>query len=257
MTLGQWLDNKVGTYNHPSFIVSDPVSVPHQFSFMQDIEIAGLFAAILAWGQRPTIIKKSNELLSLMDGAPHQFVTQHHEKDRKRFLSFKHRTFQPDDIIYLLEVLQRYYRSHQSLEDAFAMKISPDDKDVFNGLANFHDILFDHPWVMERTRKHISTPVRKSACKRINMYLRWMVRQDEKGVDFGLWKKISPSQLIIPLDLHVGNVARKLGLLERKINDWQAAKELTDRLREFDRLDPVKYDFALFGVGINDDFDFL
>ncbi|MEO6131995.1 MAG: TIGR02757 family protein [Saprospiraceae bacterium] len=255
--LRQWLDDNVEKYNHPSFIASDPVSVPHKYSLLQDIEIAGLFASIMAWGQRPTIIKKANELLGLMDGMPYQFITQHQELDRKRFLNFKHRTLQPDDIIFLTDTLQRYYQNHSSLEDAFAKPLSINDGDIFKGLAHFHDLMFDHPWVMERTRKHISTPVRKSACKRINMYLRWMVRQDDKGVDFGLWKRIAPSQLIIPLDMHVGNVARKLGLLNRNINDWQAAKELTERLKEFDPDDPVKYDFALFGAGINDDFDFV
>ncbi|MBK9982428.1 MAG: TIGR02757 family protein [Saprospiraceae bacterium] len=246
-----WLDEKADAYNQPSFISLDPISVPHQFSLLQDIEIAGFFAAIMAWGQRPTIINKSNELLRLMDGAPHQFITQHQERDRKRFFTFKHRTLQPDDIIFLSDALQRFYQKHDSLEDAFADHMTSEDKDVYNGLAGFYNIVFDHPWVMERTRKHIATPERKSACKRLNMYLRWMVRQDDKGVDFGLWKRISPSQLVIPLDLHVGNVARQLGLLDRKINDWQAAKELTDRLKEFDSTDPVKYDFALFGAGIN------
>ncbi|MFZ1676592.1 MAG: TIGR02757 family protein [Saprospiraceae bacterium] len=246
-----WLDEQTEKYNHPSFIPEDPISVPHQYSLLQDIEIAGFFAAIMAWGQRPTIINKANELLRLMDGAPHQFITQHQEKDRKRFFTFKHRTLQPDDIIFLADSLQRFYQKHDSLEDAFADQITSDDEDVFNGLAGFYTLVFDHPWVMERTRKHIATPERKSACKRLNMYLRWMVRQDDKGVDFGLWKRISTSQLVIPLDLHVGNVARQLGLLDRKINDWQAAKELTDRLKEFDSTDPVKYDFALFGSGIN------
>ena len=190
--------------------------------------------------------------MMLMDNAPHQFLVQHQEKDRKRFLTFKHRTFQPDDVIFLIDALQRFYQRHDSLEDAFADSIKAGDDDVYHGLSGFYNLIFDHPVVMERTRKHIATPVQKSACKRLNMYLRWMVRQDDKGVDFGLWKRISPSQLVVPLDLHVGNVARKFGLLDRKINDWQAAKELTDRLKEFDPIDPVKYDFALFGVGVNE-----
>lgn len=247
-----WLDGQTEKYNHPSFIPEDPISVPHRFSTLQDIEIAGFFSAIMAWGQRPTIINKANELLRLMDGAPYQFITQHQEKDRKRFFTFKHRTLQPDDIIFLADALQRFYQKHDSLENAFSEHMTSEDEDVFNGLAGFYNEVFDHPWVMERTRKHIATPERKSACKRLNMYLRWMVRQDDKGVDFGLWKKISPSQLVIPLDLHVGNVARKFGLLDRKINDWQAAKELTERLKEFDSTDPVKYDFALFGSGVNE-----
>lgn len=227
------------------------MSVPHRFTLLQDIEIAGFFAAIMAWGQRPTIIRKANELMEMMDDAPYAFIRDHTESDRKVLLSFKHRTLQPDDIIYLVDVLQRYYQTHASLEDAFAKHLNEEDEDMYPSLAGFHTIMFDHPDVMERTRKHISTPERKSSCKRLNMYLRWMVRSDDAGVDFGLWKKIKPSQLVIPLDLHVGNVARKLGLLNRLQNDWQSAIELTKRLREFDAVDPVKYDFALFGAGVN------
>ena len=251
LTIKQWLDERVARWNQPSFIEGDPISVPHQYSKLQDIEIAGFFAAIMAWGQRVTIINKANELMKLMDDAPHDFLLHHSPKDRKRFYSFKHRTLQPDDVIYLVEVLQAYYKNHPSLEEAFTLFLDEGHEDTYHALAGFHNKLFDQPWVMERTRKHISTPERKSSCKRLNMYLRWMVRQDKKGVDFGLWKKISPAQLIIPLDLHVGRVARHLGLLERPQNDWQAAKELTMKLKEFDINDPVKYDFALFGEGIN------
>ena len=248
-----WLDQKADAYNHPSFIIGDPISVPHRFTLLQDIEIAGFFAAIMAWGQRQTIINKANELMALMDDSPFEFILNHREKDRKRFLAFKHRTLQPDDIIFLLDVLQKYYRENGSLEDAFSKHMSEGDEDTFHALSGFHEMIFDRPVVMERTRKHIATPLRKSSCKRLNMFLRWMVRSDERGVDFGLWKKISPSQLIIPLDLHVGRTARELGLLDRNINNWQAAKELTDRLKEFDSEDPVRYDFALFGAGINAD----
>ena len=251
MTLHTWLDQHAGVYNHPSFITGDPISVPHRFSQLQDIEIAGFFAAIMAWGQRQTIINKANELLSLMDDSPYEFIKGHKEKDRKVFLDFRHRTLQPDDVIYLLDVLQQYYNNHKSLEDAFAQKMGVDSKDTFGALQGFHEMIFDHPDVMERTRKHISTPQRKSSCKRLNMFLRWMVRKDDRGVDFGVWKKISPSQLVIPLDLHVGRTARKLGLLSRNINDWQAATELTNELKKFDPADPVKYDFALFGASIN------
>lgn len=246
-----WLEQKSVQYNHPSFITEDPISVPHRFAKLQDIEIAGFFAAIMAWGQRKTIINKANELMALMDDAPFDFIRDHAEKDRKCFSTFKHRTLQPDDIFYLVEVLQQYYQQHDSLESAFARHLNPEDEDVFKGLAGFYDMVFDQPWVLERTRKHIATPVRKSSCKRLNMFLRWMVRSDDKGVDFGVWKTISASQLIIPLDLHVGNVARRLSLLKRPVNDWQAAKELTEMLKRFDPLDPVRYDFALFGAGIN------
>jgi uncharacterized protein (TIGR02757 family) len=249
-SIKEWLDKGVVSYNHPSFIEADPISIPHQYSKLQDIEIAGFFAAIMAWGQRVTIINKANELMKLMDNAPFDFIKNHKPKDRLRFNSFKHRTLQPDDVIYLAEVLQVYFQKKNSLEDAFADYLQEGDEDTFNALAGFHSHLFSHDWVMERTRKHISTPVNKSSCKRLNMYLRWMVRQDDKGVDFGLWKKISPSQLIIPLDLHVGRVARQHGLLNRTLNDWQAAKELTMELKKFDAKDPVKYDFALFGEGV-------
>jgi len=249
--LHRWLEENVLKYNHPSFIADDPISVPHRFSKLQDIEIAGFFAAIMAWGQRKTIVRKANELMSLMDDSPYDFIMHHAELDRKRLTSFKHRTLQPDDILYLVEVLQQYYSKYTSLEQAFADHITTEDADVYKGLTGFYTMVFDQPYILERTRKHIATPERKSSCKRLNMYLRWMVRSDSNGVDFGLWKKISPSQLIVPLDLHVGNVARRLELLNRPVNDWQAAKELTLQLKQFDAADPVKYDFALFGTGIN------
>jgi len=237
-------------YNSVSFITDDPVSVPHRFSKKQDIEIAGFFAAIMAWGQRVTIINKANELMNLMDDAPFDFIKNHKEIERKRFTAFKHRTLQPDDVIYLIDVLQKFYLQHATMEDAFAKHLKSEDEDTFKALAGFHHHLFDQPFVIERTRKHISNPEKKSSCKRLNMFLRWMVRKDDNGVDFGIWTKISPSQLVIPLDLHVGRVARQLGLLHRTINDWQAAKELTLELKKFDAVDPVKYDFALFGEGV-------
>jgi uncharacterized protein (TIGR02757 family) len=250
MNIQDWLNERVERWNNPSFISGDPISVPHQYTKLQDIEISGFFTAIMSWGQRVTIINKANELMKLMDNAPHDFILHHSPKERKRFSAFRHRTLQPDDVIYLVEVLQAYYKENSSLEDAFTNFLDEGHEDTYYALAGFHNTLFNQPWVMERTRKHISTPERKSSCKRLNMYLRWMVRQDEKGVDFGLWKKISPAQLVIPLDLHVGRVARQLKLLKREQNDWQAAKELTDRLKEFDSKDPVKYDFALFGEGV-------
>lgn len=249
--LFHWLEGHFRQFNKPVFVTDDSISVPHRFKVLQDIEIAGFFTAIMAWGQRKTIINKANELMAYMDEAPYDFICHHKEKDRKRFASFKHRTLQPDDVLFLVDVLQRYYLNHQSLEHAFASHMQSDDEDVYNGLVGFHKMIFDQPWVLERTRKHIATPLRKSSCKRLNMFLRWMVRHDDAGVDFGLWKNISPAQLIIPLDVHVGNVARKLHLLDRKANDWMAAKELTDTLKKFDPKDPVKYDFALFGAGVN------
>ena len=205
----------------------------------------------MAWGQRKTIISNANRLMQMMDDAPYDFIRHHQDTDRKRFESFCHRTLQSDDILYLVTVLQDYYRKEMSLEAAFAGPMGVDDADVYAGLEGFHNMMFDQPWVLERTRKHIATPVRKSSCKRLNMYLRWMVRRDDREVDFGLWKRITPGQLVIPLDVHVGNVARRLGLLRRETNDWQAAKELTECLKQFDPADPVRYDFALFGAGIH------
>jgi len=254
----QWkdfLDEKVNLYNTPGFIESDPISIPHQFKKKQDIEIAGFFAATLAWGQRVTIINKCNELLSLMDDAPHDFLLHYRDHDARRFEKFKHRTFNSTDVVYFMESLSRYYKSNASLEMAFL----PQEKDatafpIEGGLMRFHDIFFSLPDYPKRTVKHVSTPARKSACKRLNMYLRWMVRQDERGVDFGLWKKISPSQLVCPCDVHVERVARKLKFIRSKQLNWQTALELTANLRLLDPQDPVKYDFALFGLGVIEHF---
>lgn len=244
------LDRLAEHYNRPGFIEQDPISIPHQFTRLQDIEIMGFWSAMLAWGQRQTIINKSAALVELMDGAPYEFVTQHREEDRARFLTFKHRTFQPTDTLYFLDFFQRYYRKHDSLETAFARHLKPGAEDVGPALIGFHDDFFDHPFAPQRTRKHVATPRRKSTCKRLNMFLRWMVRRDGRGVDFGLWKEIRPAQLLMPLDVHVERVARRLGLLRRKQVDWQAVQELTQNLRRFDPEDPVKYDFALFGMGV-------
>ncbi|MCB0629956.1 MAG: TIGR02757 family protein [Lewinella sp.] len=248
--LKTYLDEVVNHYNCPDFIEADPISIPHQFSRLQDIEIMGFWVAMLAWGQRVTIINKANELIQLMDGAPYEFITQHEEKDRERFAPFKHRTFQYTDTLYFLEFFQQYYRRHNTLEDAFSQHLSPLDETVEKAIAGFHDLFFDLEHAPQRTRKHIATPARNSTCKRLNMFLRWMVRQDDRGVDFGLWKKISPRQLLMPLDVHVDRVARKHGLIERRQTDWRTVLELTEKLRAFDPEDPVKYDFALFGMGV-------
>lgn len=242
--LKAFLDEKSDHYNRPSFIEDDPVSIPHRFTLPQDIEIAGLFAAVLAWGKRVTIISKCNELMDRMDRSPYAFVTQHGPSDLKRLLRFKHRTFNDTDLLYFVSFMKWYFEEHRSLEDIFA------GGSIEEGLTRFHHLFFsleDHP---PRTRKHISTPSRKSACKRLNMFLRWMVRCDDRGVDFGLWKRISPSVLICPCDVHVDRVARQLKLIRRKQTDWATAVELTTRLRRFDPLDPVRYDFALFGLGV-------
>ena len=248
--LKSYLDSCVEKFNTPDFIEKDPISIPHQFSKLQDIEIIGFWVAMLAWGQRVTIINKANELIQLMDGAPYDFILNHNEKDRKAFLSFKHRTFQATDTLYFLEFFQTFYKKNKSLEEAFTMHLSPKDENIEAALKGFHEQFFALPDAPHRTRKHVSTPIRNSSCKRLNMFLRWMVRQDDKGVDFGLWKKIKPSQLLMPLDVHVDRVARRLGLLERKQTDWKSVIELTDNLKQFDKNDPVKYDFALFGVGV-------
>ncbi|MFL0683141.1 MAG: TIGR02757 family protein [Algoriphagus aquaeductus] len=249
-----FLDEKVIQYNQPGFITLDPISIPHRFSKKQDIEISGFFAAILAWGKRKTIINKCLELFSLMDNAPHDFLLHHQEEDLKSLLNFKHRTFNEVDTLYFIHFLSWYYRQFDSLEDAFLIGQTGMRDSMESILTRFHEYFFSLPDAPSRTKKHIATPARKAACKRINMYLRWMVRDDAKGVDFGLWKKIHPSQLICPCDLHVDRVARKLGLITRKQTDWQTALELTDRLREFDPEDPVKYDFALFGLGVEEKF---
>ncbi len=244
------LDNAVLRYNTPAFIPNDPISLPHAFTILQDREIMGFWAATLAWGQRKTIIQNALRLAELMDGAPYDFIKNHTEEDRARFLDFKHRTFQATDTLWFLEFLQSYYRRYDSLEKAFIRHLGPNDPTVERALAGFHHDFFDHPDAPGRTRKHVATPERGSTCKRLNMFLRWMVRRDAGGVDFGHWHAIRPDQLLIPLDVHVERVARRLGLLERPQTDWRAVLELTDRLREFDALDPVKYDFALFGMGV-------
>lgn len=248
--LGKFLDECEVQYNRREFIADDPIQIPHQFVKKQDIEIMGFWVAMLAWGQRKTIINKANELISLMDGKPYDFIVCHEEEDREKFLMFKHRTFQATDTLYFLEFLQQYYRKNTSLEAAFAQFIKADDEHIGNGLIGFHDLFFSLENAPQRTRKHIATPARKSTCKRLNMFLRWMVRQDDKGVDFGLWEQINPAQLLMPLDVHVDRVGRRLGLIERKQRDWKTVLELTENLRKFDRADPVKYDFALFGMGV-------
>ena len=242
------LEEKVHQYNRPGFIDMDPVSIPHRYSKLQDIEITAFWTAILAWGQRVTIINKANELFGLMGDSPHEFIVNHSEKDRARFAAFKHRTFNYTDTLYFLEFLQQHYRTHESLEAAF----TPQGvcASVQASLVHFRNYFFDLPYAPVRTQKHIASPARKSTCKRLNMFLRWMVRQDARGVDFGLWQSITPAQLMMPLDVHVERVARQLGLLKRKQKDWLTVEELTANLRKYDPADPVKYDFALFCMGL-------
>lgn len=248
----EFLDSKVTQYNQPGFIKNDPIAIPHLFKKKQDIEIAAFFAAILAWGQRVTIINKSRELLALMDNSPHDFLLHHKLDDLKPFERFKHRTFNGTDALYFVEFLSQFYKKHGSLEEGFL--VNGTNETVEQNLIAFHRLFFSLPDFPDRTKKHVSTPERKSACKRINMFLRWMVRKDNHGVDFGIWNKISPSQLICPCDLHVERVARKLKLIKGKQMNWETALELTSNLRLLDPHDPVKYDFALFGLGIAEKF---
>ncbi|MEX0967856.1 MAG: TIGR02757 family protein [Bacteroidia bacterium] len=251
LALKPFLDAQAAHFNHPRFIPEDPVSIPHLFTKKQDIEIAGFLAAILAWGQRPAILRKCGELMMWMDHDPHEFMLHHTQADLTPFRSFRHRTFNGTDAICFIRFLSCFYKVHTSLEEAFTSSIKPEDQDTRSALTGFHEQFFAMEDAPQRTQKHIGTPARKSACKRLNMYLRWMVRNDGKGVDFGLWKGISPAQLVCPLDLHVDQVARELGLLSRKQKDWAAATELTANLKLLDPRDPVKYDFALFGMGVS------
>lgn len=248
------LESAAARFNQPGFIADDPISVAHRFSKKEDIEIMAFWAATLAWGQRKTIINSAQKLAELMDNAPHDFIKNHQEKDRARFLDFKHRTFQATDTLWFLEYFQRFYQKNGSLETAFSDHLTPFSENIEAALIGFHDGFFADEFAPDRTRKHVATPARGSTCKRLCMFLRWMVRDDERGIDFGIWKKISPSQLLMPLDVHVERVARQLGLLERPQTDWRAVLELTENLRRFDKNDPVKYDFALFGMGVSKDF---
>lgn len=248
------LNQKVKQYNHPSFIANDPICIPHLFTQKQDIEIMGLFAAIFAWGQRITIINKCKELIERMDGKPYDFIIHHTDKDLKRLIGFKHRTFNDTDLLYFVHFLNTWYKKHPSLEKAFSDGIKPKDETVENGLNHFRKLFFSLEDAPTRTFKHVASPEQNSACKRINMYLRWMVRKDDKGVDFGIWNNIKSTQLVCPLDVHVQRVATKLGLLQRTQSDWQAALELTQTLKTLDKKDPVKYDFALFGLGVDEHF---
>lgn len=236
-------------YNVPNFITEDPISIPHRFSKKQDIEISGFIAAILAWGKRQTIIDKTSQFVAFMDNDPHNFVLNYTDSDLKPFLSFKHRTFNDIDALYFLYFFRKAYTSFKSLEDIFLQGMLPDARTVEAGIRQLRYFFINDEHFPLRTGKHVSSPEANSACKRINMFLRWMVRKDDAGVDFGIWESIHPRQLVCPCDLHVEKIARRLGLLQRKQLDWRAALELTEYLRLLDPEDPVKYDFALFGMG--------
>jgi len=249
--LKEYLDEKVDLYNNTDFIKNDPISIAHKFTKLQDIEIIGFWTAMLSWGLRKTIINKGIELCNLMDNSPYDFVLNHSEIEKKAFLNFKHRTFNSEDALYFLEFFKDFYSREESLEKAFRPDVTK-SFNIYESLITFHKHFFSLSHAPKRTQKHIANPYRKSTAKRINMFLRWMVRKDDKGVDFGLWKTISPSELKIPLDVHVDRIARSLGLVKRRQTDWLTVVELTDTLKTFDPADPVKYDFALFGIGVRE-----
>jgi uncharacterized protein (TIGR02757 family) len=250
----QLLDQKVKQYNHIDFIEKDPISIPHLFTKQQDIEIAAFFAAIFAWGNRTTIIQKSKELLERMDNAPFEFCTQHQPADLKKLMGFAHRTFKDTDLLYCIAFFKQHYTTQKSLETAFFIdqQSGKKIKTVEAGLVHFKNYFFSLEEAPDRTKKHIASPENGSTCKRLNMFLRWMVRKDQHGVDFGLWKSISPADLIIPIDVHVARVSRAFGLIARPQIDWLTALELTDYCRTLDARDPVKYDFALFSLGVTE-----
>ncbi len=248
-SLKRFLESKVDEYNQPFFIKSDPISVPHLFSQKQDREIAALFAALFAWGNRTTIINKSNELMHRFGMEPYRFVMKKGDRHLKSLLGFRHRTFTEDDLLSFVSFLKYHYSTNDSLETAFTNHGSL----VSEMLTGFHHYFFSIDNITPRTRKHISTPEKNSTCKRLNMFLRWMVRNDGI-VDFGIWKRISPSQLICPVDIHVARVARRLKLITRKQTDWQAAMELTEALKKFDLNDPARFDFALYPLGMAERF---
>ncbi|MGM9479548.1 TIGR02757 family protein [Pedobacter sp. GSP4] len=280
LELKNFLDHKVEQYNQPNFIANDPVCIPHLFDQKQDIEIAGFFAAVLAWGQRKTIINKCRELLERMDNAPYDFVLNHSDDDLRRLLNFKHRTFNDTDLLYFIAFFKMHYSAFESLEQAFIPQNDVFRSDYLEVVSNvgevgyasaaclsqqlhfsieealnhFRAYFFSITDFPSRTKKHISSPKQKSTCKRLNMFLRWMVRSDAKGVDFGIWNTLQPKDLICPCDVHVDRVGRLLGLINRKQTDWLTAVELTENLKQFDPADPVKYDFALFGLGVEKEF---
>ncbi len=248
-----FLEEKHALYNRTSFIEADPVSIPHLFSKKEDIEIAGFFAATIAWGQRSTILNNANKLMRWMDLSPHDFILHHTPKDLKPFKSFVHRTFNGIDCLYFIASLRNVYLHHHGIHGVFVKNTFPEDESLEKAIIAFRTIFFETTFP-HRTQKHVSNPGDNSAAKRLNMYLRWMIRNDKRGVDFGLWKEIKASQLSCPLDVHSGRVARNLGLLKRQQNDWKAVVELTRSLKQFDPKDPVKYDFSLFGLGVNEKF---
>jgi uncharacterized protein (TIGR02757 family) len=249
--LKEFLDEKVAKYNRPDFIEHDPISISHRFTSKEDFEISGFLAATIAWGNRTMILRNANRMMAYLDDSPYDFILHHSENDLERISTVIHRTFNAEDFIYFIKALKHIYKTHNGLEGIFNQYRTKDS--LQPAIHQFRSKFFELPHD-SRTMKHISDPLKGSAAKKLNMYLRWMIRKDDRGVDFGLWKSISPSILSCPLDIHSGNVARKLGLLTRKLNDSKAVSELDANLREMDKEDPVKYDFALFGLGVFEGF---
>ena len=250
--LKDFLDFKVLQYNRPEFIVDDPISIPHQFQLKEDIEISAFLTAVISWGNRQSILKSANKLMALMDRSPAQFIMNAGPRDLSHLASFVHRTFNGDDCIFFIKSLKSIYQIHGGLETFFSQPVQQGFT-IKESIIRFRKI-FLQPKHPKRVEKHIADPGKNSSAKRINMFLRWMVRNDKNGVDFGIWESIPSSSLYCPLDIHTGNVSRKLGLLDRLANDWKTVELLTDQLRSFDPDDPVKYDFALFGLGIYEKF---
>ena len=249
--LKELLDEKYEEYCSPRFIESDPISIPHLFEEKQDIEISGFLAATIAWGQRPTIIKNAKKAVTLMGNEPYRFVMEHSESDLKSLDGFVHRTFNSEDLRHFVRSLRNLYSQYESIEQVFLSGIEANDENLKNSIHHFKQEFFSIPHE-KRTQKHVADPLKGSSAKRINMYLRWMCRPNDKGVDFGIWNRIPASILSCPLDVHSGRNARQLGLLNRTQNDWKAVEELDSSLRKFDPKDPVKYDYALFGLGVFD-----
>ena len=249
--LKEFLDDKVIQYNNPMFIESDPIQIPHQFSIKEDIEISAFLTATIAWGNRKSIIKNAKNMMELLGNSPYDFVLNHKQHHMENIEHFVHRTFNNDDFKYFITALKHIYKNHGGMENVFSKQATSISTQP--GIHYFKSIFFEIQHA-QRTQKHISDPLKGSAAKRLNMFLRWMVRNDKTGVDFGIWKSLSPAQLSCPLDVHSGNVARKLGLLTRKQNDAKALAELDENLRKMDKNDPVKYDFALFGLGVFEGF---
>ncbi|HOY32347.1 MAG TPA: TIGR02757 family protein [Bacteroidales bacterium] len=247
--LKELLDEKYEEYNNQTFIEHDPVSVPHLFTKKEDIEIAGFISASLAWGQRSQILRSAKKLMQMMDYAPYDFITHATKKELDPFRSFIYRTFNGDDCRFFVLSLRNIYLEHQGLEKIFTSAFKQYG-DLSPAIESFRNVFLKTPH-LHRCEKHIASPLKNSACKRINLFLRWMIRSDDSHVDFGIWKEIPPNKLYCPLDVHTGHIARELGLLKIKTNNWPAVEMLTDALKKFDPQDPVKYDFALFGLGIN------